>query len=274
MTPGPGCTAVIITLNEERNLPRCLASIAWADEIVVVDSYSTDATVEVAERHGARVYRHVYEGSSRAVERGIGYATRAWIFVIDADEEATPELGEEIREVVRRNPDAGFEVPRKAFAFGRWIGHGGWTPDYQFRLFRKDACHVEHQEVHGGVGPTGRKERLRHILLHHTYETIHAYVEKMNDYTSLQVTNKLRARPGLTVRWPKLLLSPLSHFLTMFFSRRGYRDGFHGFVLALLDATYAFLLYAKIWEYGWRRERNGPLPPVTNADLQGLRRLR
>jgi glycosyltransferase involved in cell wall biosynthesis len=275
MTPERGLSAVIITLNEERNLPRCLGSVRWAEEIVVVDSFSTDRTVEIAGTFGARVVQHEYEGSSRAVQRGIDAATREWIFVIDADEEVTPELAQEISTVVERNPDAGFDIPRKAYAFGRWIEHGGWYPDHQFRLFRKGACRVDHQEVHGGFAPTGARERLHGLLLHHTYETIYSYVQKMNDYTSLQVTNKLRANPGLVVGRPKLLLSPLSHFLTMFISRGGYRDGFHGFVLALLDATYTFLLYAKIWEYRWReREGRGVLPPVTNAALNRLKRAR
>jgi glycosyltransferase involved in cell wall biosynthesis len=271
-------SVVLTTLNEERNIDRCLASVAWADDIVVVDSFSRDRTVEKARVHTSRVFQHEYPGSSRQVERGIGYATGEWVFVIDADEEVTPDLAAEIRQVLERPAGAGspvgYDVPRKVNAFGRWLVGGGWYPDYQFRLFRKDSYRAEHQEVHGGFAPTGPRGRLSSFLLHYTYETIHDYMAKINDYTSLHVANILRERPDADVRWHKLLLSPLSHFLKMFVSKRGYQDGFHGFVLSLLDAVYALLLYAKLWEYRMRRASGGGvLPPITNAELTARKRL-
>ncbi|MGA9117629.1 MAG: glycosyltransferase family 2 protein [Bacteroidota bacterium] len=269
----PKLSVVLTTLNEERNVERCLGSVRWADEVVVVDSFSRDGTVERARAFTDRIYQHEYPGSSRQVERGIGYARGPWILVLDADEEVTPPLAAEIRETLAADPDAaGFDILRKPSAFGRWIEHGGWFPDYQFRLFRKDRYRANHREVHGGFEPLGKKGRLRHLLLHHTYETIYSYVGKMNDYTSLQVSTMLAERPGIRVVRRDLLLHPLSHFLRMYFSRRGYRDGFHGFVLALLDAVYTLLLYAKVWEYGERKARpEGPLPPVTNTELNRLK---
>jgi glycosyltransferase involved in cell wall biosynthesis len=271
-------SVVLTTLNEERNIDRCLGSVAWADDIVVVDSFSRDATVERALRHTRRVYQHEYPGSSRQVERGIQYASGDWIFVIDADEEVTPELAAEVRTILDTPPGqraaVGFDVPRKVSAFGKWLVAGGWYPDYQFRLFRKDSYRAEHQEVHGGFAPTGPRGRLSSFLLHYTYETIHDYMAKINDYTSLHVANILREKPGVSVPWHKLILSPASHFLKMYVSKRGYRDGFHGFVLALLDAVYALLLYAKLWEYGMRlKSGSGFLPPITNADLTKRKRL-
>jgi glycosyltransferase involved in cell wall biosynthesis len=269
-------SVVLVTLNEEGNIQRCLESVRWADEIVVVDSFSTDRTVEMARRYTDRVYQHEYPGTSRQVERGIGYATGDWIFVIDADEEVSPELAASVREAVRDNKGcAGFEFNRKPSAFGKWIEHGGWFPDYQFRFFRKDSYYPEHQEIHGGFNTRGRRGRLTGYLLHHTYATIYSYVEKMNEYTSLHVSNKLKARPDMEARWYNLILNPLSHFLRMFFSHKGYKDGFHGFVLALLDAQYAMLMYAKIWEYRMRqKEGKGLLPPITNAGLNILKRKR
>jgi hypothetical protein len=139
-------------------------------------------------------------------------------------------------------------------------------------LFRKDSYYTDHQEVHGGFNTRGKKGRLEGILYHHTYETIYSYVEKMNDYTSLQVTNKLKSNPSLLPKRRNLILSPLSHFLRMFISKKGYKDGFHGFVLALLDATYTLLLYAKIWEYQTRKVDGAVnLPPITNVDLNKLK---
>jgi (heptosyl)LPS beta-1,4-glucosyltransferase len=269
-------SVVLTTLNEERNIDRCLGSVRWADEIVVVDSFSTDRTVELARNYTERIYQHEYPGSSRQVERGIQYATGKWILVIDADEEVTPPLAEELRRVAATDPPvAGYDILRRPRAFGHWIDHGGWFPDYQFRLFRKDRYTANHQEVHGGFEPNGPRGRIEALLLHHTYDTVFSYVEKMNDYTSLQVSNKLRDNPAAAAGWTKILLSPLSHFLRMFVSNRGYRDGMHGFVLALLDATYSMLLYAKLWEYRMQqREGRGTLPPITNADLHGVKRNR
>ena len=267
-------TVVLVTLNEERNIERCLGSVSWADEIVVVDSFSVDRTVELARRYTTKVYQHEYPGTSKQVERGIGYATGDWIFVIDADEEMSSELKEEVQLILREGSDcSGFTFIRKPRAFGRWIEHGGWFPDNQFRFFRRDSYYPEHQEIHGGFNTKGKKGELKGYLYHHTYETIYAYVEKMNEYTSLHVSNKLRDRPDIRVRWHNLILNPLSHFLRMFISRKGYKDGFHGFVLALLDATYAMLMYAKLWEYRMRQEEGrGQLPPITNAELNLLKR--
>ena len=267
-------SVVLVTLNEAKNIERCLDSVRWADEIVVVDSFSTDRTVEIARRYTDRVYQHEYPGTSRQVEQGIGYATGDWIFVIDADEEVSADLAGEVREVLRDGRGyAGFEFIRKPEAFGRWIEHGGWFPDYQFRFFRKDSYYCEHQEIHGGFNTRGKKGRLNGYLYHHTYGTIYSYVEKMNEYTSLHVSNRLKNNPREEAKWHDLVLSPLSHFLRMFFSRKGYRDGFHGFVLAILDANYAMLMYAKLWEYRMReKEGKGMLPPITNLELNALKR--
>jgi len=270
----PTVSVVLVTLNEERNIDRCLRSVSWADEIVVVDSFSTDRTIELARRYTDRVFQHEYPGTSKQVERGITYATGDWIFVIDADEEVSEELAAEVNDVLRDSKGyAGFEFIRKPSAFGKWIEHGGWFPDYQFRFFRKDSYYPEHQEIHGGFNTKGKRGRLKGYLFHHTYATIYSYVEKMNEYTSLHVSNKLKANPDAGVTWKNLIFNPLSHFLRMFISKKGHKDGFHGFVLALLDANYAMLMYAKLWEYRMRQaEGKGQLPPITNVELNALKR--
>ena len=270
-------SVILTTLNEERSVERCLSSIRWADEIIVVDSFSRDKTVEIARKYTDRVYQHEFPGSSRQVERGIQYAKNDWVFYIDADEEVSPVLAKQIQDALN-NPGetVGYEILRKPSAFGKWIEHGGWWPEYRLRLFvrmfRKDSYVADHHEVHGGFSTTGKKGRLDGILYHHTYETIYSYVEKMNDYTSLQVSSKLEGDPELHPGRLNLVLSPLSHFLRMFLSKKGYKDGFHGFVLALLDATYTLLLYAKVWEYQARKvDGSGKLPPITNVDLNKLK---
>jgi glycosyltransferase involved in cell wall biosynthesis len=267
-------SVVLITYNEEHSIDRCLGSVRWADEIVVVDSFSRDRTVERAKQYTEKVFQHEYLGSTRQMERGIGYATGDWIFLIDADEEVSPELKAEVQQVLREGSDKdGYEFIRKPWAFGRWIEHGGWFPDRQFRFFRRDRYILDHQEVHGGFRPKGPKGQLKGYVYHYTYPTIYAYVERMNDYTSLYVSNKLKQTPVTRVRWWHLILNPLSHFLRMFISLKAYKDGFHGFVLSLLDANYNMLLYAKLWEFQKRqREGKGHLPPITNAELNVLKR--
>jgi len=267
-------SVILITLNEERNIDRCLRSVQWADEIVVVDSFSRDRTIERARQYTDRIYQHEYPGSSRQVERGIGYATGEWILILDADEEVSPELAKEIRaSIAAAGSNVAYRILRRPWAFGRWIDHGGWFPDYQLRLFRKDRYRPEHQEVHGGFGADGPVGQLSGLVYHYTYETIYAYVARMNDYTSLEVSNKLASSPDRKVRKRDLLLSPLSHFLRMYFVKRGYRDGMNGLVLALLDATYAMLLYAKLWEYRTAQREGRPVPPITNAALNQVKRV-
>jgi glycosyltransferase involved in cell wall biosynthesis len=266
-------SVITITLNEERRLERALRSVAWADERIVVDSFSSDRTVEIARSLGATVHQYEYPGSSRQMERGISHATGDWILFLDADEEVSPELAEEIHRILRGGTGhTGFEIPFRSKAFGRWIEHGGWTPDYHLRLIRRDAYAVNHAEVHGGFETTGSRGRLTGVVNHYTYDHLFAYVSKMNDYTSLEVANRIRSRPGAGARWYNMILSPVSHFLTMFFSRKGYRDGMHGFILAMLDAVYSFLLYAKLWEYRDAERGGRPGPPVTNKELNRAKR--
>jgi glycosyltransferase involved in cell wall biosynthesis len=278
-----GLSVVLITLNEERNIDRCLSSCRWADEIIVVDSFSTDATVELARTYTDKVFQREYPGSSAQVEWGVQQATNEWVFYIDADEEVSPELAAEVVAIAhgrtgnpaKVDPPAGYEILRKSQAFGKWILHGGWYPDYTFRLFRKDSYTVNHQEVHGGFNTTGVRGRIEAPLIHYTYDHVFSYVAKMNDYTSLQVSNKLRDNPGCKVRWYNLVVNPALHFVRMFFVKKGWRDGWHGFMLAMLDAVYTLLLYMKMKEYDLRKsEGSAALPPITNTQLNKVKRSR
>jgi len=267
-------SVVLITRNEEENIKRCLESVRWADEIIVVDSFSTDRTVEVAKEFTPLVYQHEYPGSTRQMELGIQYVTGDWILFIDADEEVSFELADEIQQMLERGTVmTGYELLRKPRAFGKWISHGGWYPDYQLRLLRKDSYIVNHEEVHGGFSTKGSYTRMRGVVYHYTYETIEDYVGKMNEYTSLQVSNRIKANSAVRADWYNFFLSPASHFLRMFLSKKGYRDGFHGFLLAVLDALYSMVLYMKIWEYRTCEEKNMPLPPISNSDFNRLKKL-
>jgi len=267
-------SVVVITYNEEKNIERCLRSVSWADEIIVVDSFSTDRTLEMAKKFTTRIIQHEYDGDIPQRERGFALAKGDWLFYIDADEEVSEELKEEILATLK-STDAkkGYDVPRKVSALGKWIYHGGWFPDYTFRLFRRDKYVAQPAEVHGGFTVQGEKGRLKGFLMHYTYASIEQYLEKMNSYTSLQVSGKLKENPGIAVGWTKLIFSPLSHFLRKFISQKGYKDGFPGFLLAALGSIYTLALYAKVWEYRRRKtEGGGLLPPITNMELSRLKR--
>lgn len=270
----PSISVVVITYNEEQNLERCLESVRWADEIIVVDSFSTDRTVEIARRYTSIVIQHPYDGDIPQRERGFSYAKSEWLFYIDADEEVTPGLSREIRESIN-TPGAtrGYEIPRKVFILGRWIRHGGWYPDHTTRVFRKDSYRPEFAEVHGGFSVVGEKGRLTQDLNHYTYHSIDQYISKMNDYTSLQVSNKMQNKKRGQISFVKILLSPPSHFFRKYVSNKGYKDGMLGFIIAVLGAISTLALYAKVWEYHFRRNRGDEdLPPITNLELQRYKR--
>lgn len=265
-------SAVVLTLNEERNIERCLGSVRWADELIVVDSHSTDRTVGLARGFGAVVIAHEYDSDIRQRSRGFARATGEWILVLDADEEVPAALADEMRAAIAAGRgEEGFEVARLVSFRGRWIRHGGWYPGYVLRLFRKDRVVIEDAAVHGGYAVAGPKGRLVNPLHHYSYDSISHYLGKMNDYTSLQVTNLLRSKPGYVPGPGKLLLSPVSHFLRNYLTRKGYRDGMQGFLLAALDAIYALALYAKLREHHTFAGPGEP-PPVTMEAIRSMKR--
>lgn len=266
-------SAIVITYNEEANIERCLSSIQWVDEIIVVDAFSVDRTVELARKYTPRIISHAYDGEVPQRERGFAQATGEWLLWIDADEEVSVDLKNDIFRVMNSSDaNDGYYVSRKASVLGKWIEHGGWFPDWQFRLVKKNKIVAEYQEIHGGFTCSGAKGKLPGILYHYTYHTIAEYLRKMNDQTSLHVTNKLRDNSQINVGWHKIVLSPLSYFLRMFFVQKGYKDGMQGFLLAVYSALYTMLMYAKTWEYRYRQiEGKGILPPISNADVQRLK---
>jgi len=264
MTATPSISVIVLTMNEERNIRRCLESVRWAAQVVVIDSFSTDRTREIAEEFGATVVQHEYDSDLKQRERGFRIATGEWLLVLDADEEISPQLAEEIAGIIPAGPDAeGYAVPRLVQFHGRWIRHGGWYPGYTFRLFRKDRVIVEDAAVHGGYTVQGVRGKLVHPIHHYSYDSIAHYLSKMNDYTSLQVLNLLRDRPSFTPGPGKLFFSPLSHFMRNYFTRRGFRDGMPGFLLAVLDSVYSLALYGKLWE---QRTRPAGVKPPTDMD--------
>ncbi|MEK7129799.1 MAG: glycosyltransferase family 2 protein [Patescibacteria group bacterium] len=248
-------SVVISARNEEDKLDRCLASVAWADEVIVVDNESTDASVSIAKRHNATVYQR-QNNLMLNVNKNFGFekAQGRWILSLDADEEVTPELAKEIQkktknsELRTQNSNiVGYWMPRKNIIFGKWIQHGLWWPDKQLRLFqhgkgRFPCAHVhEYLEVDG---PTGE---LQVPYVHHNYETISQFIRKMDTiYTESEVQKLVRTKYQLV--WFDAIRFPVSDFVKVFFAQEGYKDGLHGLVLAMLQACYSFVVFAKLWE--------------------------
>jgi glycosyltransferase involved in cell wall biosynthesis len=246
-----------------------MESAAWASEHIVIDCGSEDATARIAAGRGARLFERVYDGYTRQVAFGVEQAANDWVLVLDADEAVTPELAAEIAQVLPGTSPAisGFDIPRHVFFLGRWIDHGGWYPDYQFRLFHRKRVTVIHREIHSSFLPLGESRHLTGQIHHYTYRTLFDFIARINRYTSFEVDNRLK-EGRREVRWYNMLLNPFSYFLRMYFGRKGFLDGVPGLILALFSAFYSAALYAKLWEYRKCREEGMELPPITNREMR------
>ncbi len=253
----PGLSIVLITLNEEQNIVPCLESAQWADEIVVLDSGSTDRTVELARRYTDRVLQVAWEGFGRTKNRAVAAATHPWVFVLDADERLTPALRQEIEEVLRADgPYDGYRVARRNFFCGRFIRHLGWYPDYSIRLFRKDKGRFQERQVHERVEIQGRVGTLQHPMLHYTYASLSDFLQRLDRYSSLAAQELVKQ--GKRPIWGELIWRPLLTFLKLYLLQRGFLDGRDGYTLAYLYSVYTFAKYAKARELRQPTDREGP----------------
>jgi glycosyltransferase involved in cell wall biosynthesis len=238
---------VVITRNEEERLPSCLGSLTWADEIVVVDAESTDRTVEVAREFTDRVVVRPWPGFAAQKNFAAAQARGDWVLSVDADEEVSDELREEIRRLLAGAPAAaGYAVPRRNMFWGRWIRHGGLYPDWQVRLFRRGRGRFVERSVHESVEVTGEVRRLGGPLIHRSYEDVAQFLERADRYSTLASGDLARA--GARVGPAALVFRPVGRFLGMYVLRGGFLDGVPGFLLAGLYAYYVFIRSAKVWE--------------------------
>jgi glycosyltransferase involved in cell wall biosynthesis len=237
----------IVTANEEERLRACLESVAWADEIVVVDAESTDKTVLVAREFTDRVVVRPWPGFAAQKNHALDQATRDWILALDADELVTSELREEIEAVLRADgPADGYFVPRRNIFWGRWVRHGRLYPDWQLRLFRRGRGRFAEQAVHESVVVDGRVGRLRSPLVHASYRDLSDCLARFDRYSTLAAAEWVGSGRGASA--VDLLLRPLARFFSMYVAAGGFLDGWRGFVLAVLYAHYVFLRSAKVWE--------------------------
>lgn len=248
MSSSSHLSVIVITFNEERNIEACLRSVRWADEIIVVDSRSSDRTVEIARRFTGSVYSIDWKGYAGAKAYALEKTTNDWVLWLDSDERATPELGEEIRNIVSSGTKSytAYEVPRKAFFLGTWIRHCGWYPGYVVRLFRSDRAKFDSSNVHEKLDHDGPAGRLKNDLLHYTDENLYHYFAKFNRYTNLAAKDVSAANRRFSLY--DVMARPPYLFLKMYVFRLGFLDGMHGLILSLLSAAYVFTKYAKLWE--------------------------
>ncbi|HJW03926.1 MAG TPA: glycosyltransferase family 2 protein [Azospira sp.] len=253
LTPPPGSpvSAVLITLNAAGQLEACLSSLSFADEIVIVDSGSSDATLEIAVRHGARVIRQEWLGFGPQKQFAVSQARHDWVFCIDADEKVTPELALAIEAALREPRFQAYRVPRCNRFLGRFLRHGEGYPDWNLRLFHRDHARWSDDRVHEHVQTTGAVGALAGDLLHDSAETLESYLAKQNRYTSLAAEAALEA--GKRTGVGRLLLSPLFRFFKFYVLRRGFLDGMPGLVHTLIGCMNSFTKYAKMLDLQQRR---------------------
>lgn len=256
----------VLACDEERELERCLAAVAWADEIVVVvDAKSRDGSLAVAERLANRVETRAYRGDVDQKRHAVSLAKHDWAFVLDPDEVVTPALAESIRAALARAvvvPDvAGYEVNRATWHLGRWIRHGDFYPDWKLRLFRRSHARFVGRDPHGRVEVDGRVARLEGELEHYSYRDLADQIARIQFFSS-EAAAALE-REGFRVGLRHLVLHPPARFLRSYVMKRGLQDGVPGFVIAVASAFYVFLKYAKLWERTSRRDGSPPRPGPT-----------
>jgi glycosyltransferase involved in cell wall biosynthesis len=239
-------TATIITRNEARHIEAAIASVTWADEVLVVDSGSTDDTVALAERAGARVIVRDWPGYAAQKNFAAGEASHDWILSIDADERATPALADAVKARLTTSPaEAGFRIPRITWYLGRWWRTTDWYPDYQLRLYDRRRARWRVRRVHESVDTDGQVGTIDCDLQHYAYQDISHHLQTMDRYTTLAAEDMDES--GRRARLLDLLAHPPAAFLRNYVLRRGFTEGTAGLIVSAMNAHYVFLKFAKLW---------------------------
>lgn len=239
-------SVIIIAFNEEKNITDCLESVKWADEIIFVDSQSTDATVDIARRYNAKILIKKWEGFPAQKSYALENASNEWVLSIDADERVTPELKTEITSVLSGNNRMdGYFIPRRNFFLGKEIKTCGWYPDYQMRIFRKSKTVVDNRKVHEGFLVDGTRGHLKSDFIHLTHQDLTETFKKINEYSRLEAEELYMRKKAGPIN---MIINPLAAFLSHFIHRRGYKDGVYGLMVSLMHAATKMLTYMKMWD--------------------------
>lgn len=239
---------VVIAKNEQNNLPECLESVQWAKEIVVVDGYSSDRTVEIARHYTDKIFSREMDVEGKHRNFAYAQATQPWILSLDADERVGSELKSELEEIVRRNDSAyaGYSIPIKTFIGKRWISRAGYYPARKLRLHRKGKFRYEEASVHPRAFLDGKEAPLKGDIFHYGFRDFSHFIEKLNNQTTLEAEKWItdnRKISGL-----KILYKLTDRFFRNYFGKKGFRDGFLGFIMSVFHALYQLFSYAKYLE--------------------------
>ena len=239
-------SATIITFNEEKNISRCLKSLDFCDEIIVVDSLSTDKTVEIAKSFGAKVILQKFLGHIAQKQLAVDNATYDWILSLDADEEISDELKKSILEVKSNPKYDAYSMNRISFHLGRWIKYGGWYPDKKVRLFNRKKAYWGGYNPHDKVIVEGKIGHLKGDIKHYVFKDLTHNIDTNNKYSSIMAKDLYEK--GIKFSYLKLFLKPIGKFLEVYIYKRGFLDGLPGFIIAVGASYSMFLKFAKLWE--------------------------
>jgi glycosyltransferase involved in cell wall biosynthesis len=241
-------TVLLPTYNEAANLASCLETIKWVDEILVVDSYSTDETLIIAKKYSARIIQHEYVNSAKQKNWAIPQCTNEWVLQLDADERLEPSLVDEIRKLLQDPPVGtdGYRINFKHYLLGKWLRYSGVYPEYHLRLFRKDVGRFQDREVDAHVIIPDKVGTLKNHILHFGAENLGHRLRSLDRYTMYESDE--RERQGRKYSLFALIFRPLAAFIYYLIYKKGYRDGIRGLILAFLKMDFIFWTYAKLWE--------------------------
>ena len=242
-----GVTAIVTALNEEGQIAECVRRLMFADEVLVVDSFSSDGTADIARECGARVLQHEYESPAAQKNWAIPQARHEWVLIVDADEWVTEEAAEEIRRRIAA-PDErnGYEVKRRNFFLGKEVRYSGWQNDWVLRLFRRDRGRYRERRIHERLEVDGPVGRLRGRLIHHPYRSLDDYWRKLRRYAEWNAQEARRR--GARASPAYMMVHPALRFLKAYLIQGGFLDGAHGLVVCLLTAVYAAAKDVRVWE--------------------------
>ncbi|MDD3050245.1 MAG: glycosyltransferase family 2 protein [Candidatus Cloacimonetes bacterium] len=237
-------SVAIITKNEERNIGRCLKSVQWADEIVVVDSGSSDKTIDICQKFNCKIVETEWLGFGKTKQLAVNNCSHDWVLSIDADEELTTELQNRIKTILQ-NPDAeGYYIKRMSFYLNKLIQHCGWNHDFPLRLFNRRNGSFNEKIVHEAIEVNGTVKKIKEVMFHYTYPTISFHIQKIDFYSTLGAERISDKRSSIS----KAVMRGLFKFIKMYIIQLGFLDGKIGFVLSVNSAYGVYLKYIKLWE--------------------------
>lgn len=247
-----GISAVVVTFNEELNLERCLQGLIFADELIVVDSFSTDKTVEIAHRFADKVVQRPFKGMSDQKNVAMEMTAHDWVIVLDADEVVSPELAAEMRKAVESDKYVAYNIPRLSYFLGKPIRHCGWYPDPVIKFMRKSKATHPDRIIHAGVKVNGSIGLLRNDLIHYSYNNMDDVFRKTFNFSSKTARQKFIE--GRRFRLSDVVFRPGLTFLKKYVVQQGFRDGLRGFMISSLAQISVFLRYAALWEMSLHRD--------------------